>query len=43
MTTKQDIVELKTLFFKTLHHWAATFDFNISSFHIFLDLFSSSS
>jgi hypothetical protein len=25
---------LKTLFFKTLYHWVAAFDFNISSFQV---------
>jgi hypothetical protein len=34
-------VELKALFFKTLYHWVAAFDFNISSFYLFLDIFSS--
>jgi hypothetical protein len=36
-------VELKAFFFKTLYHWAAVFDFNVSSFQVFLDLFSFSS
>lgn len=33
--------ELKSFFFKTLYHWDAAFEFNFSSFHVFLDLFSS--
>jgi hypothetical protein len=36
-------VELNALFFKTLFHWDTFFYFNISSFHIFSDLFSTSS
>jgi hypothetical protein len=35
------MVELKAFFFMTLYHRAAAFDFNISNFHAFLDIFSS--
>jgi len=32
-------VELKALFFKTLYHGVAAFDFNTFGFHIFLDYY----
>lgn len=35
---ERTVVELKALLFKTLFHWAAAFDSNITYFH-FLDLF----
>jgi hypothetical protein len=35
------LIFLAFFFFKTLYHWAAVFDFNISSFQAFLDIFSS--
>jgi hypothetical protein len=34
------VAKLKSFFFKTLNHWIATLDFNMLSFHDFLDLFS---
>lgn len=40
---ERTLVELKALFFNTLYYWATGFDFNISSFLVFLDLFPSSS
>jgi hypothetical protein len=39
---ERTLVKLKALFFKTLFHWVAASDFSISSFHVFLDLFSTS-
>jgi hypothetical protein len=38
---KQSVEELKDFFFKTLYHRTTTMGLNISSFHVFLDLFSS--
>ena len=35
------LVELKALFSKTLYHWVAAFDFNISGFYLFSAIFSS--
>jgi hypothetical protein len=40
---EQTAAELKDFFFWTLDHWTIAFDVNISSFHIFVDLFSSNS
>jgi hypothetical protein len=37
------VEELKDFFFKTLDLWTTAFDLNISSYHVFLDLFASSS
>lgn len=34
------VVELKEFFFKTLYCWAAAFGINISSFHVFLSVFT---
>jgi hypothetical protein len=31
---------LSLSFFKTLYHWTVALDFNVFSFHYFLDLFS---
>jgi hypothetical protein len=33
------LLESKALFVKTLFHWAAALDSNITNFHIFLDFF----
>jgi hypothetical protein len=40
---EQTAAELKDFFFETLDHWTIAYDINISSFHVFLDLFSSTS
>jgi hypothetical protein len=32
-------VKLNALLFKTLYHWVAAFDFNISSFNVFFRFF----
>jgi hypothetical protein len=40
---EKTLAELNYFFFKVLYHWTATLDFNLLSFHDFLDLFSLSS
>jgi hypothetical protein len=40
---EKTVAEFKSFFFKTLYHWTAALDFNVLSFHDFLDLFSLSS
>jgi hypothetical protein len=42
-TMKRHWQNLIIFFFKVLYHWTATLDFNLLSFHDFLDLFSLSS
>jgi hypothetical protein len=39
---ERTVVELKS-FFKILYHWTIALDFNLLSFHNFLELFSRSS
>jgi hypothetical protein len=41
--SERTVKELKDFFFKTLYYWTAAMDLNISSFHVFLDVFSSTS
>ncbi len=39
--SERTVKELKDFFLKTLYHRIAAMDLNISSFHVFLDVFSS--
>ena len=41
--SERTVKELKDFFFKTLCYWTAAMVLNISSFHVFLDVFSSTS